>query len=254
MAVQTAQVPRSVVLVHGLWSCPADWEWVAAHLRSAGVRVVAVDLPSHSSPRAGLPEDGAAVRAAIRDCEAPTVVAAWSAGSSSMDLGAEGEAGVARLVYVATYPTHPDGEPPEPQDWIDDDPMIRRLPDATFVLDTDLWLAAESHLFDSRLVTHLRRNRRRPASLRLVTETSSGRAWTTVPFTVVLGQADELVPAAETASSIAELSRPFLGRAADVRVVDSDHFVTLRLPELVAEILLEPVSWPSPARGVHEGR
>lgn len=163
-----------------------------------------------------------------------------------MDVGAEGEEGVARLVYVATYPTHPDGEPPEPHDWIDDDPKIRRLPDATFVLDTDLWLAAESHLFDARVLTHLRRHRRRPASLRLVTETSSGRAWTTIPFTVILGQADELAPAAETASSIAEFSRPITGRAADVRMVDSDHFVPFRLPELVAEILLEPVIWPSP--------
>lgn len=253
MAVQAAQVPRSVVLVHGLWSCPADWRWVAAHLESAGVTVVAVDLPSHSSPRDGLPEDGATVRAAIRTCEAPVVVAAWSAGSASMDLGAEGEAGVARLVYVATCPTHPDGEPPESQDWIDDDPKIRRLGDATFVLDTDAWLAAESHLFDASVVTHLQRNRRRPVSLRLVTEASTGRAWTDIPFTVVLGRADSLVPVTEAAASIEDLSRPFIGHPADVRVVESDHFIPFRVPEQVAEILLEPVSWPGPGGGAQEG-
>jgi hypothetical protein len=89
-------------------------------------------------------------------------------GNASMDVGAEGEDGVARLVYVASYPTHPDGEKPEPLDWIDANPMPRRFGDTTFVLDTDLWLAAEAELFDDRVLAHLRRHQRRPVSLRLL--------------------------------------------------------------------------------------
>lgn len=68
-------------------------------------------------------DDGEAVRTAIRDCEPPVVVADWSAGGASMDIGAEGESAVARLVDVASYPSAPQDEP-EDLAWIDKDPNL----------------------------------------------------------------------------------------------------------------------------------
>jgi pimeloyl-ACP methyl ester carboxylesterase len=231
----------SVVLVHGLWSGPYDWRWVTPLLERADARVLAVDLPSHSSPDAGVREDGDAVRAAIRDCDPPIVVAAWSAGDASMEFGADGEVGVARLVYVACSPSAPQGEKPEPSEWIDGDPLIRRLGDGTFVLDTDLWLEAESHLFDAEVLAHLKEHPRRPVSLRAVTDANPGQAWATIPFTVLLGRSDLLVPVEETVQEIANLLADKVPDQADVRIIDSDHFIPFRQPDAVADVILEPL-------------
>jgi hypothetical protein len=224
-----------------MWSGPYDWRWVTRLLERAGVQVLAVDLPSHWSAEAGVREDGEAVRAAIRDCDPPVVVAAWSSGGDSMDIGAEGGAGVARLVYVASYPSSPQEEVLESSDWIDDDPLVRRLGDGTFVLDTELWLAAESHLFDPAVLAHLKAHPRRPVSLRAATEGSPGRAWRTVPFTVLLGRSDTLIPAEETVRQITHMASAELQGPLDIRILDSDHFLPFRMPEVVADVILEPL-------------
>jgi pimeloyl-ACP methyl ester carboxylesterase len=56
------------VLVHGLWGNPDDWRQVKRLLQDAGVHVRTPDLPSHRSPTAGLADDAAEVRDAIRSC------------------------------------------------------------------------------------------------------------------------------------------------------------------------------------------
>jgi pimeloyl-ACP methyl ester carboxylesterase len=233
--------PRSVVLVHGTWSGPHDWRWVTELLEQAGVRVLAVDLPSHSSADAGLLEDGEAVRAAIRACEPPVVVAGWSSGGESMDLGAEGEPDVARLVYVACYPSPPRNESDVSTAWIDDDPLLRRVGDGTFVLDTDLWLDAESHLFDATLLAHFREHRRRPVSLLAMTETTTGRAWTTTPFTVLLGRNDPLIPVEGAVAEATGVTEEVLHVAPDIRIIDCDHFIIFRHPDVVRDLILEPL-------------
>lgn len=233
--------PHSVVLVHGLWSGPHDWRWVQPLLERAGARVVAVDLPSHRSADHGIREDGEAVRTEIRTCEPPVVVAAWSAGADSMNLGAEGEAGVARLVYVASYPSRPHGELPEPTERLEDDPLIRRVGDGSFVLDTDRWLEAEAHLFDPAVLEHLRQHRRRPVSLRALTDPNPGAAWTTIPFTVLLGRRDPLIPVDQAVQDITDLTTDMLRTRPDIRIIDSDHFIPLRNPDVVADLILEPL-------------
>jgi hypothetical protein len=37
----------TAVLVHGAWSSPADWRWVAARLHAQDIATVIPDLPSH---------------------------------------------------------------------------------------------------------------------------------------------------------------------------------------------------------------
>ena len=130
---------------------------------------------------------------------------------------------------------------PESTEWIDEDPLIRRLGDGTFVLDTDLWLQAESQMFDSVVLAHLKEHRRRPVSLRVVTEAIPGRAWATIPFTVLLGRSDPLIPAEDTIREIADLTSDTLHARPDIRVIDSDHFIPFRIPNVVAELILEPL-------------
>src|SRR4029450_5058998 len=52
----------TAVLVHGMWSSPADWRWVAERLRDNDVQVVIPDLPSHRTGSAGLTAAAPGVR------------------------------------------------------------------------------------------------------------------------------------------------------------------------------------------------
>src|SRR5690348_8367494 len=104
MSGPQSSVPRSVVLVHGMWGCPADWRWVREILEARDVEVIVPDLPSHRSPNAGLLDDVEVVRSAIRSASPdPTVVAGWSYGCDVIGVAADGES-VARLVYISSVP------------------------------------------------------------------------------------------------------------------------------------------------------
>jgi hypothetical protein len=80
-------------LVQGLWGNPHDWRWVRGLLEDADVLVITPDLPFRSTPTAGLAEDAAEVRHAIRACAPPVdsaasaspgfAVVAWTISSSS---------------------------------------------------------------------------------------------------------------------------------------------------------------------------
>ena len=70
----------TAVLVHGMWSSPADWRWVAERLRDNDVEVLAPDLPSHRTASAGLTADAAEVRSMIAGARPPVVAVGWSYG------------------------------------------------------------------------------------------------------------------------------------------------------------------------------
>jgi pimeloyl-ACP methyl ester carboxylesterase len=127
------------VLVHGLWGDPVDWRWVRGLIEDAEVQVITPNLPSHNTLTAGLAEDAAEVREAIRACAPPVAVVGWSYGGSVISLAAAGEGSVARLIYISDIP-RPAGFPGEDLGWIDADPHISVHPDGRFVLDNDLLL------------------------------------------------------------------------------------------------------------------
>jgi hypothetical protein len=142
---------------------------------------------------------------------------------------ADGE-GVARLVYIAGTPW-PVRTDPWPTDWVRDNPVVRDLGNGTFVLDTDLWLDAEAHRFPADVVAHLRARRRRPMSFRCLTDPQPTAAWTTISTTVLLGKRDDMVGPDNAAAAKAAVP--------DVRMLDCDHFVPFRLPQVIADTVIE---------------
>jgi pimeloyl-ACP methyl ester carboxylesterase len=220
----------SAVLVHGRWGNPGDWQWVRRLLENQGVRVGAPDLSSHRLILAGLAEDANDVRAAIRGCSAPVVVVGWSYGGKVIGLAAEVESSVIRLIYVADVPM-PSGDEVDDLSWIQDDPHVIVGDDGMFVLDNDWWLNEEAGAtFPPEVVDHLRRNPRRPISLAAMRPQTS-TAWRTIPTTVLLGRADQLVSEKERRWASDNL--------ADVRVLETDHFVAFRQPEAISDAVIE---------------
>lgn len=103
-------------------------------------------------------------------------------------------------------------------------------PDGRFVLDNDLWLQDEGETFPQEVLRHFRDQPRR-----LVTRATHGAqpeaAWETTPTTVLIGESDSLVSDAD---------RKWAGEhLEDVRVIDTDHFIIFRHPEVVAQLVLE---------------
>jgi pimeloyl-ACP methyl ester carboxylesterase len=218
-------------LVHGSWSNPDDWQWVKQQLEELGVHVQVPDLPSHHSAAAGLVQDAAEVRLAIRSCRAPVVAVGWSYGGTVIGVAAAGEATVTRLVYVAAVPL-PIRIQEGDVSWAEADPHVIVRDDGTFVLDNDWWLAEEKGAtFSPEVTEHLRRNPRRPASLRIDTDPVLAAAWQEVPTTVLIGRNDELVSAEELGWATEHLN--------DVRLLDTDHFIPFRHPEAVSEVVVE---------------
>jgi pimeloyl-ACP methyl ester carboxylesterase len=221
--------PAAAVLVHGLWGNPRDWRWVRRLLEDANVQVVTPDLPSHRTPTAGLAEDADEVRHTIRACAPPVVAVGWSYGGSVISLAAAGERSVSRMIYVSHTPRSA-GFPGEDLSWIDADPLVLVHPDGRFVLDNDLWLKDEGETFPEEVCRHFRDHPRRPVT-RATHGAQPEAAWETTPTTVLIGERDNMLSEADRKWAEAHLS--------DVRVIDTDHFIIFRRPDLVAELVLE---------------
>src|SRR4029450_11714901 len=104
----------TAVLVHGMWSDPADWRWVTERLRGNDVEVLAPDLPSHRTASAGLPADAAEGRSMIASARPPVVAVGWSYGCDVIHEAAAGEPAITPLGYVAGITT------PEPGRFLPD--------------------------------------------------------------------------------------------------------------------------------------
>jgi pimeloyl-ACP methyl ester carboxylesterase len=95
----------TVVLVHGAWHGAWCWDLVKVHLESAGVDVIAVDLPGHGTscePLADLHGDAAVVTSALDHLDRPAVLVGHSYGGAVVtEAGAHDR--VAHLVYIAAF-------------------------------------------------------------------------------------------------------------------------------------------------------
>jgi pimeloyl-ACP methyl ester carboxylesterase len=105
------ELMATAVLVHGAWSSPADWRWVAECLQAQGVETVIPDLPSHWHRSADPSDDVQQVQAEIRAAAPPVTVAGWSYGGAVIgDLPDTGPIG--HLVYIASIPEPASTAPP----------------------------------------------------------------------------------------------------------------------------------------------
>jgi pimeloyl-ACP methyl ester carboxylesterase len=144
-------------------------------------------------------------------------------------MAAAGEPSVIRLVYVGEIPRY---ETPD-SGWIYDDPDVQVSDDGTIKLVEGWWHHDDQGqaLFTGELADYMRRVGRRTSSVATLTEPQTAAAWTTIPTTVLLGHGDDSVSVADR-----EWAKENL---ADVRFIESDHFIIFRHPSLVTELILE---------------
>jgi pimeloyl-ACP methyl ester carboxylesterase len=103
-------------------------------------------------------------------------------------------------------------------------------PDGRFVLDNDLWLKDDGGAFSEEVRRHFRDHPRRLAT-RATHGAQPAAAWETTPTTVLVGGRDNMP---------SEVDRKWVEEHIDdVRVIDTDHFIIFRHPEVVAQLVLE---------------
>lgn len=226
----------TAVLVHGAWSSPADWRWVASRLQARGIRAVMPDLPSHRDPAAGRAADIEEVHAAISASAPPVTVAGWSYGGDVIS-GLTDTSRVHHLVYVGSYPepAEPGGsdEPADPTGL----PGLLFHDNGTVELDTDWWLSTpEVAAWPAEVISHLRKNRRRPVTRQAWQAATTGQPWRTVPCTTLIGASDQFIPP--------EMQQQLRAQFDDVQIVDGDHFLPLLQPGLVAAVIAETLATP----------
>lgn len=224
----------TAVLVHGAWSNPADWRWVAACLHARGVQAAIPDLPSHRHRSANRSDDVREVEAAIRAGTPPVVVVGWSYGGDVISDLADINL-VDRLLYLSSLPLPPHvnsgQEPFDPLGL----PHLLFPDETTVVLDDDWWLNSEEvAAFPDEVIRHLREHRRRPITKSAWLAPPAAEAWRTIPISILLGRSDWLIPAREVEWAHTQFD--------DVRIVEGNHFLPFLRPDLVAEVIAETLA------------
>jgi pimeloyl-ACP methyl ester carboxylesterase len=221
----------TVVLVHGAWHGAWCWEEVIPRLDAAGQRSVVVDLPSVSSPHAGLRDDAACVRDTLDSLTDDAVLVGHSYGGSVV-TEAGVHAKVAHLVYLTAFALEV-GESPVANNLsggggsLLDDAI--RIGDGVVTLDAELAIPALYHDCDADVARRAVR-RLRPQSLDALQDTVTVAAWREKPATYVICTEDRAI-------------MPALQRANADRIGTSiewptSHSPFFSRPDLVAELVV----------------
>jgi len=191
----TSSTRPRIILVHGAWVGPWEFEPAVQILRADGWDVDAIDLPSTGSTE-GLLADAAAVTAAIERADGPVVLVGHSYGGAPITQAGD-HASVERLVYVAAFALDA-GESALAA-------MGGVLPEAWGVEDGQVtmgrtreerieMIASDMPPGVPRAVSEQLADLFRPQSLRSLIDELTQVAWRSKPATYILTENDGIVP------------------------------------------------------------
>jgi pimeloyl-ACP methyl ester carboxylesterase len=233
--MNTTPTLPTFVLVHGAFAESASWNGVIAELQPRGYSVIAV-----ANPLRGLESDAAYLRSVLDSLEGPIVVAGHSYGGSVMSEAADGVAGVAALVYVASFNLEvgestaelaakfPGGELGAALDPVP-------FPVAGAATGTDLYIRQDQfrEVFAADVdpdVAALMAATQRPIAASALEDSATKAAWKAIPSWTLVTTEDLAIPPASM--------RFMAERAGSTTVeVDASHAVTVSQPGVVAELI-----------------
>jgi pimeloyl-ACP methyl ester carboxylesterase len=141
---------------------------------------------------------------------------------------------VGRLVYVSSPPLQLH---PEVRDAGFLDALEHMLRDeyGRFALDGHWWLSEDEAglRLPGEVRNFLKEHPRRFVTTRTRSDPVPAAAWTEIPTTVLLGANDTLTDQEARARA--------RDAVADVRDVDTDHFMLFNRPEIIADVIVEPL-------------
>ncbi|GHF07664.1 alpha/beta hydrolase [Pseudolysinimonas yzui] len=191
----TSSTRPRIILVHGAWVGPWEFEPIVQILRGDGWDVDAIDLPSTGSTE-GLLADAAAVTAAIERADGPVVLVGHSYGGAPITQAGD-HPSVERLVYIAAFALDA-GESALaamggvlPDAWGVDDGQVTMGRTREERVDM---IASDMPPGVPREVSEQLADLFRPQSLRSLIDELTQVAWRTKPATYILTENDGIVP------------------------------------------------------------
>jgi pimeloyl-ACP methyl ester carboxylesterase len=225
----------TVVLVHGAFAESASWNGVITDLKSRGYPVIAV-----ANPLRGLKQDADYLRSVLDSLSGPIVVAGHSYGGSVMSEAADGVAGVAGLVYVASFNLEVGESTAELAAKFPGGKLGDALSSVPFPLlggDTgsDLYIRQDKfrEVFAADVapdVADLMAATQRPIAASALEDTATKAAWRTIPSWTLITTQDLAIPP--------ESMRYMAERAGSTAVeIEASHAVTVSQPGPVADLI-----------------
>jgi pimeloyl-ACP methyl ester carboxylesterase len=186
--------PR-IILVHGAWVGPWEFEPIVQILRGDGWDVDAIDLPSTGSTQ-GLLADAAAVTAAIERADGPVVLVGHSYGGAPVTQAGD-HPSVERIVYVTAFALDAGesalgamgGALPEAWGVEDGQVTMGRTRDERVEM-----IASDMPPGVPREVSEQLADLFRPQSLRSLIDELTAVAWRAKPSTYILTENDGILP------------------------------------------------------------
>ena len=222
----------TVVLVHGAWAEPSDWDEVVEGLDARGIRAVTIDSPSARSSSADLDADVAEVRRVLDEIDGPKLLAGWSYGGMVISAAAAGRGDVVRLVYIAAMlPT----EGQTAWDITSSAPSV--LAEEGFLALHDdgttsiaAWPdPAAAEIYGERLATIMASRPRRRQSIASSFQPVAAVAWRDIATTYVVTMRDRALSP--------DLQLRLAAAVDDVIEIDSGHFPMWEATDQLVEVL-----------------
>lgn len=219
----------TLVLVHGAWYGPWAWQPLMRRMADTDVRTVALTTVGGDPSRLGdMPQDAAAVRAAVDAIDGPVVVCAHSYGGIPVTEGLADAANVVGLVYLCAFQISVGesllgslgGVRPDWWDVHEDAGHIDvQRPEEVFFQDCDPQIRADAGA--KVRASHM--------ALGAKHQTLTTAAWSSIPSTYVVCAQDRALPP--------DVQRAMSQRSGSVVELEASHSPFLSMPDQVVELL-----------------
>jgi pimeloyl-ACP methyl ester carboxylesterase len=217
----------NIVLVHGGWADGGSWSKVIPTLTNAGHRVIAVQLPLHSTT-----EDIATVKRAVELLGAPTILVGHSYGGYVITNAGANNPNVTGLVYVAAFA-------PDEGESLSTFVTPDMLPPGILIVDSGGLVYLDPDMFHAAFAQDVNTTEalimavsQKPFNQSIFTEPSGPPAWKQLPTWYQVSESDHMIPP--------DTQRQFAQRMNATTIpVNASHASYVSRPNEIAQLILD---------------
>ena len=222
-----ATAKPNIVLVHGGWADGGSWSKVIPTLTNAGHRVIAVQLPLHSTA-----EDIATVNRAVELVGGPTILVGHSYGGYVITNAGANNPNVTGLVYIAAFA-------PDEGEALGTFVTPDKLPPGILIVDSAGLTYLNPDLFHESFAADVNATEalimavsQKPFNQSIFGEPSGPPAWKQLPTWYQVSESDLMIPP--------DTQRMFAQRMNATTIsVDTSHSSYVAHPDEIAQLILD---------------
>jgi pimeloyl-ACP methyl ester carboxylesterase len=217
----------NIVLVHGGWADGGSWSKVIPTLTNAGHRVIAVQLPLHSSA-----DDIATVKRVVQLVGGPTILVGHSYGGFVITNAGHNNPNVTGLVYIAAFA-------PDEGESLSTFVTPDKLPPGILIVDSAGLTYLNPDMFHAAFAQDVNATEaqimaiaQKPFNQSIFVEPSGPPAWKQLPTWYQVSESDLMIPP--------DAQRQFAQRMNATTIsIDTSHSSYIAHPDEIAQLILD---------------